>query len=91
MFFVAWPCQKKPILYHIKYHLPLREEPGSIKDEIWHYGRLDDYIKYHNTDRLHLVPNIDNYETLMIAFRNRKAINKTSMQNPKWVEADINE
>ena len=34
---------------------------------------MDDCIEYHNTDRLHFSLDMDNYETLLMAFRNKKA------------------
>lgn len=51
---------------------------------------LDDYIKYYNTDRLHCSLDIDNYETPMMAFRN-KVTNEIKQQNPKWMEEGIND
>lgn len=32
----------------------------SLENEIWNYPSLGDYIKYYNTDRLHLSSDIDN-------------------------------
>ena len=62
----------------------------SIEDEIWHYACLDDYIEYCNTDRLHRALDIDNYETPLMAFRNKAATDDIRSRNPKWMEADIN-
>ena len=55
----------------------------SIEEEIWHYGGLDDYIEYYNTDRLHFSLDIDNYETPLMAFRNKRATDEIRKQNPK--------
>ena len=38
------------------------------------YGRLDDYIEYYNTDKLRWALDINNFETPMMAFRNKTAI-----------------
>ena len=59
--------------------------------EIPHYNGLDDYIEYYNTDRLHFSLDTDNYETPLMAFRNRRATDETRRENPKWMEADIND
>ncbi len=77
--------------YHPQTNGKLERFHRSIEDEIWRYGCLDDYIEYYNTDRLHWALDIDNYETPMMAFHNKTAINETRRQNPKWMEADINE
>ena len=47
-----------------------------------HYDCLDDYIEYYNTDRLHWALDIDNYETSMMAFRNKTTTNDIRSQNP---------
>ena len=57
-------------------------------EEIWHYGGLDGYIEYY-TDRLHFSLDIDNYETPLMAFRNKRATDEIRRQNPKWMEDDI--
>ena len=54
-------------------------------------GGLDDYIEYYNTDRLHFSLDIDNYETPLMAFRNKRATDEIRQQNSRWVEADIND
>jgi hypothetical protein len=58
-------------------------------DRIWRYGCLDDYIEYYNTDRLHWALDINNYETPMMAFRNKAATGDVGRQYPKWMEAGI--
>ncbi len=62
----------------------------SLEGEIWHYGTLDGYIEYYNTDRLHFSLDMDNYETPLMAFRNKKAIDEIRDKDPKWMGADIN-
>ena len=39
--------------YHPQTNGKLEWFRRSVKDEIWRYGCLDDYIEYYNTDRLH--------------------------------------
>ena len=34
---------------------------------------------------------MDNYETLMMAFHNKKADEEARMRNPNWMEDDIND
>ena len=45
----------------------------------------------YNTDRLHFSLDIDNYETPLMAFRNKRATNEIRQQNSRWMEADIND
>ncbi len=77
--------------YHPQTNGKLERFHRTIKDEIWHYKDLDDYVEYYNTDRLHFSLDIDNYETPLMAFRNKRAADETRQQNSKWMEADINE
>ena len=44
-----------------------------MEDKTWHYPSLEDYIKYHNTDRLHFSLDINNYETPLVAFHKKEA------------------
>ena len=76
--------------YHPQTNGKLERFHRSLEDEIWHYSSLSDYIEYYNTDRLHFSLDINNYETPMMAFRNKKATNDIRHQNPKWMEDDIN-
>ncbi len=77
--------------YHPQTNGKLERFHRTIEDEIWHYKDLDDYIEYYNTDRLHFSLDIDNYETPMMAFRNKRATDEIRQQNPKWMEIDIND
>ena len=56
----------------------------SLEEEIRNYEDLDDYIEYYNTDRPHFSLDIDNYETPLMAFRNKKAADEIRRQNPGW-------
>ena len=77
--------------YHPQTNGKLERFHRSIEEEIWHYGELDDYIEYYNTDRLHFSLDIDNYETPLMAFRNKRATDEIRRQNPKWMEDDISD
>ena len=54
----------------------------TIKEEVWHYDGLDDYIEYCNTDRLHFSLDMSVYEAPMMAFHKRKATDEIRHQNP---------
>ena len=75
--------------YHPQTNGKLERFHRSLEDEIWHYGDLDDYIEYYNTDRLHFSLDMDNYETPLMAFRNKKASDEIRGKDPKWMEVDI--
>ncbi len=77
--------------YHPQTNGKLERFHRTIEDEIWHYKDLDDYVEYYNADRLHFSLDIDNYETPMMAFRNKRVTDEIRQQNPKWMEADIND
>lgn len=76
--------------YHPQTNGKLERFHRSLEDEIWNYSSLADYIEYYNTDRLHFSLDIDNFETPMMAFHNKKATDEIRHQNPKWMEDDIN-
>ena len=76
--------------YHPQTNGKLERFHKSLEDEIWNYPSLDDYIEYYNTDRLHFSLDMDNYETPMLAFRNKRADEETRAHNPNWMEEDIN-
>ena len=77
--------------YHPQTNGKLERSHRRLEDEIWHYGNLDDYIEYYNTDRLHFLLDIDNYETPLMAFCNKKISDEIRNDNPKWMEADIHD
>ena len=76
--------------YHPQTNGKLERFHKSLEDEIWNYPNLDDYIEYYNTDRLHFSLDMDNYETPMMAFRNKRADEETRTHNLNWMEEDIN-
>ena len=77
--------------YHPQTNGKLERFHRSVEDEVWRYNSLDDYVEYYNTDRLHWALDIDNYETPLMAFRNKTATDEVKNQDPKWMEADIND
>ncbi len=62
-----------------------------IEDKIWHYDSLRDYVDYYNERRLHFSLDIDNGETLLMAFRNKKATQTIRANDVKWMERDTND
>ena len=69
-------------LHHLQTNGKLERLYRSLEEEIWNYDGLDDYIKYYNTDQLHFSLDIDNYETQLMAFRNKKASDEIKRQTP---------
>lgn len=62
----------------------------SLEEKIPRRDGPDDY-KYYNADRLYFSLDIDNYETPLIAFRNKKATDQIRRQNTRWMEVDVDD
>ena len=77
--------------YHPQTNGKLERFHRSIEEEIYHYESLSKYIEYYNERRLHWSLDIDNYETPLLAFRNRKATEAIRNDNPKWMEEDTDD
>ena len=63
----------------------------SVEDEIWHYESMSAYIGYYNEERLHFSLDIDNYQTPLRAFSDKKATEAIRNKYPKWMEEDTND
>ena len=77
--------------YHPQTNGKLERFHRSIEEEIYYYESLSKYIEYYNERRLHWSLDIDNYETPLLAFRNRKATEAIRNDNPKWMEEDTDD
>ena len=73
--------------YHPQTNGKLGRFRRSVEDEILRYTCLDDYIEYYNADRLHWALGIDNYETPLMAFRNKTATGNVRRQDSEWMGA----
>ena len=54
----------------------------GLEDEIWHYGNLDDYVKFYNERGMYFSLDVDIYETPLMAFYHKQATKDTREQNP---------
>ncbi len=53
---------------------------------------LREYVDYYNESRLRFSLDIDNYETPLMAFRNKKATDAIRKKNnPEWMENDADD
>ena len=77
--------------YHPQTNGKLERFHRSIEEEIWNYESLDAYIDYYNERRLHFSLDIDNYETPLMAFRNKRATEAIRKNDPQWMEKDAYE
>ncbi len=77
--------------YHPQTNGKLERFHRSIEEEIRNYDSLDAYVDYYNERRLHFSLDIDNYETPLIAFRNKKATEAIRKDDPEWMEKDAHE
>ena len=60
----------------------------TLETEMGHFSLVADFVGYYNEKRLHFSLDIDNGETPLRAFRNKRAGKKTSASEPGWMEAD---
>ena len=60
----------------------------TLETEAGRFPSVSDFIGYYNERRLHFSLDIDNGETPLLAFRNKRADKKTRMSEPRWMEAD---
>ena len=63
----------------------------NMEDEIWHYESMSAYIEYYNEERLHFSLDIDNYQTPLRAFYDKKTDEAIRKNNPKWMEEDTDD
>ena len=77
--------------YHPQTNGKLERFHRTLEEEIWNYASLSEYIEYYNETRLHFSLDIDNYETPLMAFRNKKATDAIRKDDPKWMEKDAYE
>ena len=77
--------------YHPQTNGKLERFHRSIEEEIYHYESLSKYIEYYNERRLHWSLDIDNHETPLLAFRNKKTTEAIRNGNPKWMEEDADD
>ncbi len=77
--------------YHPQTNGKLERFHRSIEEEIWNYESLGAYIDYYNERRLHWSLDIDNYETPLMAFRDKRATEAIRKEDPKWMEKDAHE
>ena len=77
--------------YHPQTNGKLERFHRSVEERIGHFEKFSDYIQYYNEERLHFSLDIDNYETPILAFENKKATNAIRKNNPKWMEEDSND
>ena len=77
--------------YHPQTNGKLERFHRSIEDEIWHYEDLRKYIDYYNERRLHFSLDIENCETPLMAFRNKKVPEAIRKSDPKWMEKDADD
>ena len=60
----------------------------TLETELGRFSSVADFIGYYNEKRLHFSLDIDNGETPLRAFRNKRADKKIRASEPSWMEAD---
>jgi len=63
----------------------------TLEDELWHYESMSAYTSYYNEKRLYFSLDIDNYQTPLRAFHDKKVDDAIRKDNPKWMEEDAYE
>ena len=74
--------------YHPQTNGKLERFHRSLETEIWNYENLEAYIDYYNERRLHFSLGMGNYETPLMAFKNKKATAAIRKDDPGWMEKD---
>lgn len=77
--------------YHPQTNGKLERFHRTLEEEIGHYESLSAYIEYYNEDRLHWSLDIDNYQTPLRAFSDKKATKAIREGSPNWMEEDQND
>ncbi len=77
--------------YHPQTNGKLERFHRSIEDEIFHYESLSAYMEYYNEERLHFSLDIDNYQTPLRAFSDKKATDAIREGDPQWMEKDADD
>ena len=77
--------------YHPQTNGKLERFHRTIEEEIHRYESLSEYIAYYNERRLHFSLDIHNYETPFKAFSAKKVTEAIRTNDPKWMEADLND
>ena len=74
--------------YHPQTNGKLERFRRSLEEGTGHYESLSAYIEYYNEDRLHRSPDIDNYQTPLKAFSDKRATKAIRKGNPNWMESE---
>ena len=77
--------------YHPQTNGKIERFHRSLEEEIWNYENLESYIDYYNERRLHFSLDMDNYETPLMAYRNKKVTAAIKADDPQWMERDAYE
>ncbi len=77
--------------YHPRTNGKLERFHRTPEEELRHFGSLSEFVAYYNEVRLHWSLDIDNGETPLQAFHNRKVPDAIRENDPKWMEKDTND
>jgi len=77
--------------YHPQTNGKLERFHRTLEEELRHFGSLSEFVAYYNEVRLHWSLDIDNGETPLQAFHNRKVPDAIRENDPKWMEKDTND
>ena len=95
VFEAALPGRGIELINARPYHPQTNGKPGrfhrTLEEEIHHFGSLSEFIAYYNEVRLHWSLDIDNGETPLQAFHNRKVPDAIRKNDPEWMERDTHD
>ena len=63
----------------------------TLEEEMHYFGSLSEFVAYYNEVRLHWSLDIDNGETPLQAFHNKKVPDAIRQNDPEWMEKDTDD
>ena len=74
--------------YHPQTNCKLERFHRSVEEEMKHWDTLSEYVTYYNERRLRVSLDINNHQTSLKVFSNKRSLE--TINRPNWIEKDVN-